>query len=272
MKSYYSISEDDLGRNSKIPLKVFGSSEEVFQYLAKEMTDEIKKNNGLGEKTVIICPVGPVGHYPHFIKMVNEERISLKKCWFFNMDEYLDEDGSLVGEDHILSFKGFMKREVYGKIDHELIMPESQRLFPDPHDTGAYTDLISQLGGAGICIGGIGINGHLAFNEPQPDLTVEEFSVLKTRVLDISPETRTANAIGSLGGDIEDMPKRCVTVGMSEILGARKIRLGVFRDWHRSVVRRAAYGEVSASFPASLLQKHGDALIAVNDNASKRPF
>ena len=63
-----------------------------------------------------------------------------------------------------------------------------------------------------------------------------------------------------------------VTIGMAEILGAKKIRLGVFRDWHRSVVRQAAYGEVSAHFPATLIQRHPDAMIIVNANAAKQPF
>ena len=68
------------------------------------------------------------------------------------------------------------------------------------------------------------------------------------------------------------MPRKCVTIGMAQILGAKKIRLGVFRDWHRSVVRQAAYGEVTAHFPASLLQNHPDAMIYVNANAAKQPF
>ena len=106
----------------------------------------------------------------------------------------------------------------------------------------------------------------------QDELTPEEFAALHTRVLAISRETRTANAIGDLNGAIDAMPKKAVTIGMAEILGAKKIRLGVFRDWHRSVVRQAAYGEVSAHFPATLIQRHPDAMIIVNANAAKQPF
>ena len=132
--------------------------------------------------------------------------------------------------------------------------------------------VIDALGGVDIAFGGIGINGHLAFNESQDELTPEEFAALHTRVLAISRETRTANAIGDLNGAIDAMPKKAVTIGMAEILGAKKIRLGVFRDWHRSVVRQAAYGEVSAHFPATLIQRHPDAMIIVNANAAKQPF
>ena len=63
-----------------------------------------------------------------------------------------------------------------------------------------------------------------------------------------------------------------VTIGMKEILGARKLRLGVFRDWHRAVCRRAAYGEVTAAFPATLAQNHPDALLYVNANAAQTAY
>ena len=114
-------------------------------------------------------------------------------------------------------------------------MPEEQRVFPDPNDLGRIPALIEELGGVDIAFGGIGITGHLAFNEPQPELTAEQFAQLPTRVLDIHPETRATNCVGDLGGALEDMPRKCVTIGMKEILGARKLRLGVFRDWHRAV-------------------------------------
>ena len=118
---------------------------------------------------------------------------------------------------------------------------------------------------------GIGINGHVAFNEADDTLSVEEFKNLHTRVLAISKETRTANAIGDLNGAIDDMPQFCITIGMNEIYHARKVRLGCFRDWHRSVVRHAAYGEVSAHFPVTLLQNHPDMLLRVTEFVAKLP-
>ena len=151
-------------------------------------------------------------------------------------------------------------------------MPPAQRIFPDPADCGRIHRLIEELGGVDICFGGIGINGHLAFNEAEDDLPAEEFAKLPTRVLDISQETRTANAIGDRNGAIDAMPRRAVTIGICEIFAARKVRLGVFRDWHRAVIRQAAYGQVSGHFPATLLQEHADALIIANQNAARQPF
>lgn len=272
MYEYYQLSPQELGNGAKIPILKLGDSGEVFYELAAQMVEEIEKNNAAGRRTVFICPVGPVGQYPIFVRLVNTRRVSLANCWFINMDEYLNDDDTYISKDHPLSFRGFMQREVYDRIDPALVMPEQQRVFPDPAAPERVGRLIEELGGVDIAFGGIGINGHLAFNEAQDELSAQEFGQLSTRVLTISRETRTANAIGDLNGAIDAMPRRCVTIGMKEILGAGKVRIGVFRDWHRSVVRQAAYGEPGGHFPATLLQLHPDAVILTNSNAAQRPF
>lgn len=269
MHDYYSYPPEELLRHTRVPLELMDSSEAVFSRMARDMTTEIIKNNEAGRTTVFICPVGPVGHYPYFTALVNEEQLSLKNVWFFNMDEYLTDDGDWIDPADRLSFRGFMDREVYGKIDSGLLMPACQRVFPDPRDPGKLPGLLEELGGADICFGGIGINGHLAFNEPQAGMSAGELARLSTRTLHITPETRTANAIGDLGGAIEDMPKMAVTIGLKEILAARKIRIGVFRPWHRAVLRRTGCGQVTAAFPATLLQKHPDVIVYANDTASE---
>lgn len=269
-KKYYSYSAEEL-KEGRIPVKCLGDSGEVFSEIAHIMVDTIEEHNRRGEKTVFICPVGPVGQYPIFVRLVKERNVSLKNCWFFNMDEYLNDDETYIDFESPLSFHGFMNRTVYSQIDPELVMPESQRFFPDPKDPGMIDRKIEELGGVDICFGGIGINGHLAFNEADPTLTCEEFKELRTRVLPITKETRTANAIGDFGGALEDMPTHCVTIGFHEIYNARKIRLGIFRDWHRAVARRAAYGEMTADFPVSILADHPDALIRMTEFVANLP-
>lgn len=269
--NYYYFDKEDLLRNPKLPLIVREKNEDVFKALAEEMIAEIKRKNALGEHTVFICPVGPVGQYPYFVEMVNEQEISLKKVWFINMDEYLTDDKRWIPKDHRLSFRGFMDRMVYSKIKEELVMPESQRVFPDPENITYIPELIERLGGVDICFGGIGINGHVAFNEACDELSPEEFLKLKTRVLEIAKETRAVNSIGDLNGALDDMPNYCITIGIHEIAGARKIRLGCFRDWHRSVVRHAAYGEKSAHFPVTLLQGHPDVNIQLTEFVANLP-
>lgn len=265
---YYRIPRESLGQGARIPVIAAGPAAEVFALAAREILDVIESNNARGRRSAIIVPVGPVGQYPLFVDLVNARGTDLRNVWFFNMDEYLGPDGGWIDPAHKLSFRGFMNRQVYGRIHPDILMPESQRIFPDPADPGATDALLESLGGADACFGGIGINGHIAFNEPE-DVSAAEFLNRPTRVLDIAPETLTANAIGDLGGAIEAMPRRCVTIGMRAIMGARMVRLYCFRDWHRAVVRRAAYGEPSARFPASLLQGHPDARITVADTVAE---
>ena len=271
MKAYYGISPEELGKGAKIPVLKVGDSGEAFYELAKEMVSIIRENNAAGKHTVFIVPVGPVGQYPIFVRLVNEEGLSLKNCWFFNMDEYLTDDGQWIPKEDPLSFRGFMDRVVYSKILPELVMPEEQRIFPDPQDPERGDRLLEELGGPDACFGGIGINGHLAFNEANAAMSPEEFAAQSTRVLDISAETRATNCVGDLGGALEDMPHKCVTIGMKQILSAKKLRLGVFRDWHRAVCRRAIYGDVTADFPVTLAQNHPDALIVINNVAAQKP-
>ena len=189
MHDYYYYTKEELLKDPKIPLIVMEDNATVFQSIAE-------RKNGLGEKTVFICPVGPVGQYPYFVDIVNSRNIDLKNVWFINMDEYLTDEKQWIEKSHKLSFRGFMDRTVYTKIKPELVMPESQRVFPDPNHVEYIPELIEKLGGVDIAFGGIGINGHVAFNEPQDELTGDEFLALKTRVLDISKETRAVNSIG----------------------------------------------------------------------------
>lgn len=269
-KKYYSYPKDRFNEG-RIPTACLADSQAVFRAIADEMVDAIKENNSKGEPTVFIVPVGPVGQYPWFIERIIKEGISLKDVWMINMDEYLADEQTYIARDDKLSFRGFMDREVYSKLPEELNVPEAQRIFPDPADPDAITRLIQRLGKVDICFGGIGINGHLAFNEAE-EVSAKEFATRTTRVLRISRETRCANAIGDLNGAIDAMPQYAVTIGMKEILSARKVRLGVFRPWHRAVIRQALFDEPSGHFPVTLLQDHPDSLVYVNDVAAEVAF
>jgi glucosamine-6-phosphate deaminase len=275
MKDYYSLKEDELGKNSKIDLEIMDTEDDMYHDMARIMFDEIKENNKIGKNTVFICPVGPVGQYKRFVMLVNKYRLNLKNVYFFNMDEYLNDDMTMIDKDNHLSFRGFMEREVYSKIDDELNIPVDQRFFPEPGKENEIWDNMVKLGGVDICFGGVGINGHLAFNEPpenNENITNDDFKNLGTRILKISRETRAINAAGALGGAMDIFPKWCITIGMKEILSSRKIRLYMFRDWHRSVARRALYGEIDAKFPVSFIQEHEDSKITISKYVAEKPF
>lgn len=255
--------------NGKIKVRLCGEPG-VFEIMARDMAETIEANNRKGEKTVFIVPVGPVGQYPLFVEEALKRKLDMSKVWFINMDEYLGEDGKWIAKDDKLSFRGFMEREVYSKLG-ELAPPKGQRIFPDPENPGMVMEAIDSLGKVDVCYGGIGINGHVAFNEPG-DTTPEDFAARRTRVVEISPETRTANAIGDLGGAIDAMPTHAVTIGMAEILRAERIVLGIFRPWHKAVLRRAIFDSATASFPVTLLQRHKDAVILAGEQLSERAF
>ena len=256
---------------AKIPLVTLGEPGAVFAELALDMVAAVEANNAAGRPTVLILPVGPTGQYPYFVRLVARRGLSLKHCWFINMDEYLGADGEWLPVTHPLSFRGFMASAVYDRLPAALVMPPDQRVFPDPGDLGRIPRLIADLGGVDLCVAGLGLNGHLAFNEPRPDLSPEDCARLPTRTLELTECSRTVGAITSLAGDLDRMPTRCVTVGMAEILGAARIRVGCFRDWHGAAIRRAAYGTVSAAFSATLLQRHPDAVIYASANAVGDP-
>lgn len=272
MKNYFNLESSELFVNNKVPYQCLCESSKVFTQMAIEMVSCIEDNNKNDSPSVFICPVGPVGQYPIFVEMVNEKNLSLKNCYFINMDEYLDDDKQYLPITHKLSFRGFMENNVYNIIRKDLTVPVNQRFFPDPENEGNLQKVIEEMGGVDIAFGGIGINGHLAFNEAEDNVAIEEFAQRETRVLKISRETRVANAIGDLNGALDAMPHYAITIGMKQILEAKKIRIGVFRSWHQAVLRQTLFGKVGSHFPSTLLQNHRDTIIYANETASLRPF
>lgn len=266
MTTYYNYSLEELKAKAKIDLAFYENEHLVFEQLADKMIEVIVSNNQNHQPTVIICPVGPVGHYPYFVEKINENKISLQNTWFINMDEYLTPEMKAIEETSDLSFTGFMKQAVYEKIDPALVMPEEQRVFPEVDRLDRIPKLIETLGKVDLCIGGIGINGHLAFNEPQPTWSIEQMKAHQTHIGQIAAETITVAAIGTRQGALELIPKDCITIGINEIYAAKEICLGVFRDWHPAVVKRAVCGEVTTAFPVSLLQEHQNATILAPQN------
>jgi glucosamine-6-phosphate deaminase len=188
------------------------------------------------------------------------------------MDEYL-ADGEWVPIDHPLSFRGYMDRAFYDLIEPQLAPLPQNRIFPDPRDPSALQRAIDARGGVDACYGGIGINGHIAFNEPpEPDEPADtnEFAARPTRVLSLTRETITINS-NTVGGELSIIPRRAVTVGMKEILAAGRLRFYCNRLWQSAVIRRVLHGPVTAACPASLLRTHPDASITIADYVARPP-
>lgn len=275
MTNTYTCSSEEFMQNKRMPVRIMETEQSMYEEIAQIMLDTIKEKNAKGEKTLIICPVGPIMQYPVFAKKVNEEKVSLKNVWFVNMDEYLDENEELIDRSSILSFRSTMDRLCYSQIDPELVMPESQRLFPVPGKEAEIDALIEEMG-ADLCLTGVGINGHIAFNEPpeaDDPITDEGYENISTRCLDISRETITNNGANKICGALDVFPKRCVTLGMKQLLSAKKFKIYLYCNWQWGIMRKVALEAPTRTAPATFLQNHPDAeMVITRDLYEKKVF
>ncbi len=271
---YLFVPPPELGRGTTVTVRVVtGDLQAIGWDLAELMLREILAAQSAGRPATFIVPVGPVDQFPILASLINDQRVDCRDVCLINMDEYLNDDDTWIDRDHPLSFRGYMNRLFYDRVDPALAPRQELRSFPDPANVDAVGKTIERRGGVDVCFGGIGINGHIAFNEPpEPGETVdvEQFAKLPTRCLSLTRETRTINA-NTVGGEIAVIPRRAITVGMVECLGARKLRFYCNRPWQSAVVRRVLHGPITASCPASLLRTHADAEIAVAEYVAALP-
>ena len=267
MKSIYEYSKQEFIEKSKIPVRIMQTQDLMHKEIARIIADVIITNNAQGKKTNVILPVGPIGQYQYLSQIINSENISLKDTTFINMDEYVNEDGKLISPDDKLSFKRTMNELLYSKINKDLIMPESQRLFPEPGKEKEIDDYIASVE-IDCCLTGVGINGHIAFNEPpeaDENITDQQFKEIGTRVLNVSRETTTVNGQGKVHGALDIFPKKCITLGMKQLLKAKVFKVYLYLDWQWGIMRKVALGEVTKKAPASFLQNHPNCEMVITD-------
>ena len=270
---YLAVAPADLGQGTPVKVRILSDMASIGLDLAEALKDEIVAANRAGRGATFIVPVGPVEQYPILARMLNEERIPCRNAVFIGMDEYLADGDAWVPESHPLSFRACLNRTFYDLLDPALAPPPENRVFPDPRDVDAVPRLIAARGGVDACYGGIGITGHIAFNEPpEPGeaISLDAFAALPTRLLSLTRETRTINSV-TVGGEIAIIPPRAITVGMKEILGARRLRLYCNRPWQSAVARRVLHGPITPACPASLIRRHPDAMLTVADYVAAPP-
>ena len=270
------IAKERLAEGARIPVEIVADDAAVIGRFAEDLLAEYAAAKGRGrDKVVFILPVGPVGQYEMVADRCNAEGISLADLVAINMDEYLTADGrGWIAADDPLSFRRHMDAHFYGRLRPDLAPPLEQRHFPNPRDVAATPRLIARHGGTDVCFGGIGITGHVAFNdppEPGEACSPEAFAALPTRVVTLSRETRLINSITTSRGNVERIPALAVTVGMQEILQSRKVRIYMNRFWQSAIVRKILHGPVTPSVPASLLQGHADVRFVIADFVAELP-
>ena len=260
MRDINLIPPEELGKGSPIKLNVCEHEVDMYWKVAIEVLEVIAANNKKGEPTVMVVPYGPLGPYARIAELVNKYRVSLKNCVFINMDEYLKDENTYIDMDDPLSFRGGMDRTFYSKIDGGLTVPPENRIFPEPGKEYLIMDKINEYGKLDMVFGGVGINGHYAFNEPE-DVSADEFMNRTTRCLKITRETKTINAFMNCGANLDAIPDWCITVGMKEIFKAEKVVMCMPRDWNAAALRKVLHGEVTAKVPCSLFQRHPNAVL-----------
>jgi glucosamine-6-phosphate deaminase len=261
---------------AKVKLKILPEPQDLYVDIATTMIDEVKSNNVANKPTRWILPCGPKGQYPIFTERVNRERISLKNVHIFHMDDHLDWQGRHIPLDHPYSYQGWMNRNLYGRIDHDLNVPLEQRHFPNVSNLDAMAEGMKQIGGIDSVYGGIGYRGHIAFNEPPRSpwykISKDEFRNCTTRILNLNDDTLIALSHRGAGGCSDIVPPMVVTLGMRELLAARRIRL--YSDtgaWKQTVIRMLLFGNVSPDIPVTYVQEHKDCIVTVDAKTAACP-
>ena len=269
-----SLTTEEVLKEANGQLKLCQTLDEVYDFLAEEMVAEFEKA-AAGDKIVsFIMPVGPTQPYRLMAEKINYRSLSLKNVRFFFMDEYVDDEkDELIPKTHPLSFRGQIGAMLFDRIRPELMMPEDQIIFPTPENIRELPRMIEEAGGIEVCYGGIGIHGHVAFNEPAPGVKDSD-----PRILEINEFTRTIDATrhSGVGGNLENFPRRAITMGMRQCLEARRMLLMTRNEtptflWANTILRIAALGQPGDDYPVTHARNHKNLLIVSDYASAARP-
>ncbi|GGK02960.1 glucosamine-6-phosphate deaminase 1 [Lentibacillus kapialis] len=228
--------------------------DELSEKACEILRDDIKKSAG--------CVLGlatgstPEGLYQQLIEAYNKGGISYANCTTFNLDEYVG-----LASDDPNSYRYYMDEKLFSHID----LPDDQAFLPngfamDPEkECRDYEALIKDAGYVDVQVLGLGLNGHIGFNEPGTPFDS------RTHVVDLDESTRQANA--RFFHSMEDVPKKALTMGIGSIMESRKIVLLVSGEKKADAVKELVNGEMTNEFPASILQKHENVILIADEEA-----
>lgn len=261
---YYS--KEEMLKNARMPVVILDTDKDVFTKCADDMYDCIKENNEKGEKSVIVVPIGPIGQYEIFAQKVNETGLDMTNTYFLLMDAYI-EDGKDLPYEHRLSLRRKIDVLLFDKLNKPF---DKSHIIAMKADDVDYMDReIERLGKIDLCVAGIGINGHIGMNEPL-ELSAEEYlAQAVSRILPLTVQTRLISSIGNFKGALSEVPENGITIGLKEMMTAKKMRAYCFRDWHNSCIKRAVCAKPDGTFPATLLQLHDDVVLYAHEEIVK---
>jgi glucosamine-6-phosphate deaminase len=213
----------------------------------------------VGKPFVLGLPTGsgPLGIYRNLIEFNKHEKLSFHDVVTFNMDEYVGLDAL-----HPQSYHRFMNDNFFSHID---IPPQNIHILNGmaldlAAECAAYEQSIASYGGVELFLGGMGVDGHIAFNEPGSSL------VSRTRVKTLTSDTRFINS-RFFDGDISKVPGTALTVGVGTLMDAREVILIVSGRNKARALQAVVEGSVSQMWTASCLQAHPNALIVCDEDA-----
>jgi glucosamine-6-phosphate deaminase len=227
-------------------------------YIARRINEASKKDPK--RLFVLGLPTGssPLGTYEALIALNKAGKVSFKNVATFNMDEYVG-----LPEDHPQSYHSFMWQNFFSKID---IARENVHILDgNARDLAAecasYEEKMKKLGGIDLFLGGVGADGHIAFNEPGSSLSS------RTRVKTLTQDTRSVNS-RFFGGDASKVPATALTVGVGTVMDAREVLILVSGLNKARALRHSVEEGVSHMWTLSCLQSHERGIIVCDEDAT----
>lgn len=241
--------------------RIHASSEAASYYVAEILAKELRAKQKAGENLVLGLATGstPVRVYEILVQMHREDGLSFQNLVTFNLDEYYPME-----PDSIHSYVRFMKEHLFDHID---IKPGNVHIPDGTLEENAieaycrdYERQIEKAGGIDIQLLGIGRTGHIGFNEPGSGARSG------TRLVRLDRLTRQDAASDFFG--LEHVPHRALTMGVGNILAAKRVLLMAWGEGKASIVQRTVEGDISESVPATFLQQHPNCEIILDKAAA----
>lgn len=237
------------------------TSLEASKWAARRIADAIKAKAALTDKPFVLgLPTGstPLETYAELIRMHKAGEVSFSNVMTFNMDEYVG-----LPVDHPESYHSFMWRNLFNHID--IPVANVHILDGNAPDLEAeclkYEQAIAEAGGIDLFLGGVGEDGHIAFNEPFTSLES------RTHVVTLTHDTRVVNS-RFFDDDYNKVPKQAMSVGVATVCDSREVVILAFGGKKARAVQAAVEGPVSHYVTLSALQLHNDGILVIDEAAA----
>ncbi len=241
-------------------LLIYDTSADAARWTARYIASKINLHNKVHTAPFVLgLPTGssPLQTYKELIALHKAGEVSFTNVVTFNMDEYVG-----LPADHPQSYHRFMWDNFFSHID----IPEKNvnildGMTPDAmYECSDYEERIAEAGGIDLFLGGIGADGHIAFNEPFSSLSSQ------TRVKSLTEDTVIANS-RFFDNDVNKVPRQSLTVGVGTVMAAKEVVLLVTGHSKARALRHVVEEGVNHMWTASALQMHPHALMVCDEQA-----